>query len=196
LAVFKTAAFDLSATPPAGLSVPTVAAFCLGRPPAARAGRRGPARTQRGWSLDAASAILAAMNTLLIGCSDGRVAARQAALLNDVGHPDANRLIVPGGPLPLTRTGSERRVALDCIREIVEVHDVRTIYVVAHQECAAYERALGGLGFDQQELLERDLRRVKALLETNFPGVDVRCYVIPWREDGEGAAYGPAAPVD
>jgi carbonic anhydrase len=136
------------------------------------------------------------MNTLLIGCSDGRVAARQNALLAEVGHPDANRLMVPGGPLPLTRQGSERRVALECIREILEVHDVRVIYLVAHQECAAYERALGGLGFDQQELLERDLRRVKTLLETTFPGVDVRSYVIPWREAGEGAAYGPAAPVD
>jgi carbonic anhydrase len=136
------------------------------------------------------------MNTLLIGCSDGRVAARQNALLAEVGHPDANRLFVPGGPLPLTRPGSERRVVLGCIREIVEAHDVRTIYLVAHQECAAYERALGGLGFDQQELLERDIRRVKTLLETNFPGVDVRCFVIPWREDGAGAAYGPAALVD
>ena len=136
------------------------------------------------------------MNTLLIGCSDGRVAACQDALLAEVGHPAANRLTIPGGPLPLMRPGSERRVALWCIREIVEAHDVRIIYLVAHQECAAYERALGGLGFDQQELLERDVRRVKMLLETNFPGVDVRCFVIPWREDGAGAAYGPAAPVD
>ena len=46
---------------------------------------------------------------------------------------------------------------------------MRAIYLVAHQECAAYERALGGLGFDQQELLERDLRRVKTLLETTLP---------------------------
>ena len=149
-----------------------------------------------GWPLEAGSAILAAMNTLLIGCSDGRVSARQNALLAELGHPDANRLIVPGGALPLTRPGSERRGALEYVREILEVHDVRTIFLVAHQECAAYERALGGLGFDQQELLERDLRRAKALLETTFPGVDVRCYVIPWREDGGGASYGPAAPVD
>ena len=149
-----------------------------------------------GWPLEAGSAILAAMNTLLIGCSDGRVSARQNALLAELGHPDANRLIVPGGPLPLTRPGSERRGALEYVREILEVHDVRTIFLVAHQECAAYERALGGLGFDQQELLERDLRRAKALLETTFPGVDVRCFVIPWRENGGGASYGPAAPVD
>jgi hypothetical protein len=136
------------------------------------------------------------MNTLIIGCSDGPVAEHQNALLDEVGQPGANRLIVPGGPLPLTRPGSERRATLAHVREIVEAHDVRTIYLVAHQECAAYARALGGLGFDQRELLERDLRRVKALLETTFSGVDVRSYVIPWHEDGEGASYGPASPVD
>ncbi len=136
------------------------------------------------------------MNALIIGCSDGRIAARLDALQREVGAPDAHRLIVPGGPLPFTRPGTERRVALDCVREIVETNDVRTILLVSHQECAAYEHALGGLGFDQQELLERDLRRVKTLLETTFSGVDVRSYVIPWREDGESAAYGPAAPVD
>jgi carbonic anhydrase len=136
------------------------------------------------------------MNTLLIGCSDGRISRRLEALLVELGAPEANRMLVPGGPLPLTRQGSERRVALSCVREIVEAHDVRTIVLVAHQECAAYERALGGLGFDQQELLERDLRKVKRLLETELSGVDVRCFVIPWREDGEGAAFAPAHAVD
>ena len=136
------------------------------------------------------------MNTLLIGCSDGRIARRLEALLDELGHPDANRMLVPGGPLPFTRPGSERRVALSYAREIIEVHDVRRIILVAHQECAAYQRALGGMGFDQRELLERDLRKVKTLFETEFSGVDVRCFVIPWHEDGEGAAYGPAAPVD
>ena len=137
-----------------------------------------------------------AMETLLIGCSDGRIARRLDALLDEFGQPYANRMLVPGGVLPLTRPGSERRVALACVREIVEAHGVRQIVLVAHQECAAYARALGGMGFDQQELLERDVRRVKTLLETEFAGVDVRCYVIPWREDGEGAAFAPAVAVD
>jgi carbonic anhydrase len=136
------------------------------------------------------------MDTLLIGCSDGRIARRLEALLDEIGAPEANRMLVPGGLLPLTRPGTERRVALSCVREIVEAHAVRTIVLVAHQECAAYERALGGLGFDQQELLERDLRKVKRLLETELSGVDVRCFVIPWREDGEGAAFAPAVAVD
>jgi carbonic anhydrase len=142
------------------------------------------------------SEILPGMNALLIGCSDGRIAGRLDALLTEIGHPDANRLLVPGGLLPFTRPGSERRVALSYVREIVDVHDVRQVILVAHQECAAYAKALGGLGFDQRELLERDLRKVKTLLETEISGVDVRCYVLPWHEDGETAAYGPATPVE
>ena len=135
-AVFKTAAFDLSATPPARPSVPTVPA-----------GRSASSR----WLLRPASAILRAMTR---SSSVARTVASRRARTRcspRSASSDANRLIVPGGPLPLTRPGSERRVALDCVREIVEVHDVRVIYVVAHQECAAYERALGGLGFDQQD---------------------------------------------
>jgi hypothetical protein len=149
-----------------------------------------------GWPLAVPSEILPGMNALLIGCSDGRIASRFDALLDELGYPDANRMLVPGGPLPFTRPGSERRVALSYVREIVDVHDVRLIFLVAHQDCAAYARALGGLGFDQRELLERDLRKVKTLLETEFSGVDVRSFVIPWHEDGEGAAYGPATPVE
>jgi carbonic anhydrase len=136
------------------------------------------------------------MSVLFIACSDGRVAPAITALQEALEAPEAHRLIVPGGPLLLTRPGMERRVALGCVRELIEAHDVRTIYLVSHQECTAYERALGGLGFDQQELLERDLRRVKTLLETTFTGVDVRCFVIPWCENGGGATFGPATPVE
>ena len=68
--------------------------------------------------------------------------------------------------------------------------------LVSHQDCFAYERALGGLGFDQQRILERDLRRVKADLESEYLGVEVECYVIPWREESaEGATFGRAALV-
>jgi hypothetical protein len=62
----------------------------------------------------------------------------------------------------------------------------------AHQDCLAYERALGGLGFDQQRILERDLLRVKADLEHDYLGVSVECYVIPWHETAEGASFGHA----
>ena len=136
------------------------------------------------------------MNALFIACSDGRVADALAVLQEQEGEPEADRLLVPGGPLVLTRPGNERRVALDFVRTQMDLHGIRTLFLVSHQDCAAYERALGGLGFDQRELLARDLRRVRALLENAFPDVDVRCFVIPWRENGGGAAFGAAEAVD
>ena len=132
------------------------------------------------------------MNSLLVACSDGRVAPALNDLQARLHIEDADRMLVPGGPLALTRTGAERRVARDSVSQIVKFHDIRRMVLVSHQDCFAYERALGGLGFDQQRILERDLRRVKAEVENDYLGVTVECYVIPWREDAEGAAFGRA----
>jgi hypothetical protein len=136
------------------------------------------------------------MSALLIACSDGGIATALDALQRRLGLEDADRMLVPGGPLVLTRPGMERRVAVQCVEGLVEAHDTRTIVLVAHQDCSAYERALGGLGFDQQELLERDLLRVKMLLENDYPRIDVRCFLIPWHENAEGAGFGEAEPVE
>ncbi len=136
------------------------------------------------------------MTALFIACSDGRVAPCLSALQEAEDALDADRLLVPGGPLVLTRPGTERRVALDCIRTTIEVHNVRVVYLVSHQDCPAYDRALGGLGFDQQELLERDLLRVKTLLENTFADIEVRCFLVPWRENGGGLGFAAAEPVE
>ena len=136
-----------------------------------------------------------AMNTLLVACSDGRVARALDDLQQRLHIADADRMLVPGGPLALTKTGAERRVARDCVAQIVSTHDIRRIVLVSHQDCFAYEQALGGLGFDQRAILERDLRRVRADLEHDHLGVTVECYVIPWTEDEEGAAFGRAESV-
>lgn len=135
------------------------------------------------------------MNALIVACSDGGIAGSLDVLQTQLHAARVDRLLIPGGPLLFTRDGAERRVALGAVRTHVELGGIRAIHVVAHQECPVYERALGGFGFDQQELLERDLRRVRTLLENQHPGVDVRCYVIPWRENGRGPGFGAAEPV-
>ena len=141
-------------------------------------------------------AYLRAVTALFIACSDGRVAAPLAALQEQEGEQAADRLLLPGGPLVFTQAGTERRVALEFVRMQIDVHGLRRIYLVSHQDCQSYERALGGFGFDQQGLLVRDLQRVRVLLENAFPEVDVRCYLIPWRETNGGAASGEAEPVE
>lgn len=136
------------------------------------------------------------MADLIVSCSDGRVAQPLAELQRRLENEDADRMLVPGGPLVLTRTGAERRVAYECVDTVVETHHPRRIVLVSHQDCAAYERALGGLGFDQQAILERDLRRVKASLEQRHRGIEILCYVIPWREGVDGACFGEAELVE
>jgi hypothetical protein len=130
------------------------------------------------------------MKSLLIACSEGSLTATLERLQTRRHAEGADRVLVPGGPLVLTRPGMERRVALDCIRALVEGSDIRRILLVSHQDCGAYERSLGGLGFDQREILERDLRRVRTLLENEFPGVEVGCWFVPWQESGKSAAFG------
>ena len=136
------------------------------------------------------------MEHLLIACSDGRLSEPLARLLSELGIDTAERMLVPGGPLVLVRPGMERRVAMECLTTLVEGDCVRKVVLVSHQDCRAYERALGGLGFDQEEILTRDLRRVRTLIENAFPALDVSCYLIPWRENGAGPGFGAAEPVD
>jgi hypothetical protein len=141
-------------------------------------------------------AYLRAVTALFIACSDGRVADALAALQKREGLETADRLLLPGGPLVFTQPGTERRVGLGFVRTQVDVHGLRRIYLVSHQDCQAYERALGGFGFDQRGLLVRDLKRVRVLLENAFPGVEVHCHVIPWRETNGEAALGEAEAVE
>ncbi len=136
------------------------------------------------------------MEHLLIACSDGRIREPLERLLASLEVAECDRLLVPGGPLVFVRPGMERRVALDCITTQIDSGGVREVLLVSHQDCRAYERYLGGLGFDQEEILTRDLRRVRRLIENTFPALTVSCYLIPWRENGTGPAFGDPEPVD
>jgi hypothetical protein len=121
------------------------------------------------------------MGSLVIACSDGRLTETLERFQSRRRAQTADRLLVPGGPLVLTRPGMERRVALECIRTLVEAGNARCVHLLSHQDCNAYER----------EILERDLRRVRTLLENELPGVEIVCWVIPWLEGEAGtAAFG------
>ena len=130
------------------------------------------------------------MPAVLLACSDSSVAPALERLQSDLGLTDVDRMLVPGGPLLLARPGIERRVALECLAALVETHGARRVVLVSHQQCSSYERALGGFGFDQQELLERDLNRVRPVVESAFPQVEVLSSFIPWHEDNDVACFG------
>ena len=136
------------------------------------------------------------METLILACADGRLRDALRRLEETLEEDVTDQLLVPGGPLVLARPGMERRIALDCIRAMVENVGVRRVVLVSHQDCRAYERALGGFGFDQIELLTRDLTRVSRLVENEWPALRVESFVIPWADEGGVAGFGEPRPVD
>lgn len=136
------------------------------------------------------------MHSLVISCSDGALEEPLKVFVQRHRFEGADRMLVPGGPLVLTRPGMERRVAVGCVHMLIEVKDVRRVALVSHESCPPYEKALGGLGLDQREILERDLRRVRTLLENEFLGIDVSCWLIPRVEKAEGPVWGDARRVE
>ncbi len=136
------------------------------------------------------------MECLILACSDGRLRDVLRRLEEDLEVEVSDQMLVPGGPLVLVRPGMERRVALECIRTMIESNDVRRVVMVSHQSCGSYERALGGVGFDQLELLTRDLSRVRRLVENEWPALRVDAFVVPWDEDDGVPGFGRPVPVE
>ena len=136
------------------------------------------------------------MTTLLVSCVDGRLRETLREFETRVGSEGGDRLLVPGGPLALTDRAAERDHVQGWIEAIVSGHGVRTIYLVSHQHCLAYERKLGGFFYDEREVIERDLRAVRSKLGDRLYSARVECFVVPWNEHLTGGGFGPAEALD
>lgn len=127
-------------------------------------------------------------------CSDGRIGDQVDEFLHHgAGFPRYDRLVCPGGPVAL----SGRLLALwdargveEQVRFLVEVHDIRTIVLVAHEGCAYYAHRLG-LPTDRIEREQRaDLAAATAAVAKLAPGVDVHRYFA--RLSGTAIRFEPA----
>jgi hypothetical protein len=135
------------------------------------------------------------VDSLLVGCVDGRLRMMVHDLEVSLGTAHGDRLLIPGGPLALVVPGPEREAALSWIDLLVARKALRRIVLVSHQHCLAYQQRLGGFFYDERDLIERDLAAAKKLLEGRFHGVKIDCYIVPWRETRSGAGYEEAEPV-
>ncbi len=115
-----------------------------------------------------------------IYCSDGRIGDHVDEFLHQgMGFPRYDRLVCPGGPVAL----SGRLLALwdargveDQIRFLVEVHDIKTVVLVAHEGCAYYSHRLG-LPAERAESEQRaDLQKATDAIARLAPGVAVSRY--------------------
>ena len=114
-------------------------------------------------------------------CSDGRIGDQIDEFLHlGLGLPRYDRLACPGGPVALSgRLAAlwDARGVEEQIRFLVQVHDIRTVVLVAHQGCAYYAQRLR-LGVDHIEPAQReDLQKATEAVLKLAPGVVVKRYL-------------------
>jgi hypothetical protein len=90
-------------------------------------------------------------------CSDGRLGEHFDDFLhNALGLPRYDRLAIPGGAACLAGhfvTWREEDAAVEQLRFLVEVHGLRRVVLIAHQDCAFYMRwlSISPLGVAQRQ---------------------------------------------
>lgn len=113
----------------------------------------------------------ARIHAAAIYCSDGRVGEQIDEFLHHgLGLPRYDRVAIPGGPACLAGslvTFQEARAVEDSLRFLIQVHDLETVVLIAHEGCAYYLERLGvpegSLVAAQRQDLEKAVRAVQRL---------------------------------
>lgn len=126
-------------------------------------------------------------------CSDGRIGEQIDDFLHHgAGFPRYDRLVCPGGPVAL----SGRLLALwdargveEQVRFLVEVHDIRSVVLVAHEGCAYYSHRLGLPAARIEAAQREDLSKATETVLKLAPGVAVTRYLA--RHTGPAIGFEP-----
>jgi hypothetical protein len=113
-------------------------------------------------------------------CSDGRIGDHVDDFLHHgLGLPRYDRVACPGGPVALSgrfQAFWDARGAEEQLRFLAQVHDVRTVVLIAHANCAYYGTRLS-IPADRLEAEQRDdLRKATVAVHRLMPNADVRRY--------------------
>jgi hypothetical protein len=124
-------------------------------------------------------------------CSDGRVGDHIDDFLhNGLGLPHYDRVACPGGPVALAdrfQAFWDARGIEEQIRFLTQVHDVKTIVLIAHEACAYYARRLS-IPPDRIEVEQKlDLHKATKTVERIAPFVTVKRYMA--RRHGEAVGF-------
>jgi hypothetical protein len=125
-------------------------------------------------------------DVLAVYCSDGRfIGAYDRFITEQLGEPRFDRYVVPGGAAWLVLAGDTFReydIARDRISFLVELHRIRRIILIAHEDCGAY--ATRGLmperTYHQQV---EDLITAHQTLAAWFPGATAEAYYAHARDN-------------
>ena len=111
-------------------------------------------------------------------CSDGRWHAQLEEFLRKTVSDRADLYAVPGGPVALSVWSSsfdEANVAEKSFRFLVEHHDLRSVWLIAHADCAYYRHKYHphDAQFQAKRQLD-DLKRSRETILRWYPQLDVQ----------------------
>ena len=114
-------------------------------------------------------------------CSDGRIGDHVDDFLhNGLGLPRYDRVACPGGPVALSgrfQAFWDARGVEEQLRFLAQVHDVRTVVLIAHANCAYYLKRMS-IPSERLEVEQReDLRTATATVQRVMPAADVLRYI-------------------
>ncbi len=125
--------------------------------------------------------------TLVVCCSDGRWHGQVEEFVRGQVSERADMYALPGGPAGFNLWSSsfdEAKVAERAFRFLAEHHELESVWLLAHQDCAYYRARYHPL--DEQFVLRRqleDLARAKDLISQWSPNLLVRRVFVA-RENG------------
>jgi len=118
-------------------------------------------------------------HTLVVCCSDGRWHGQNAEFVaREVDHR-ADLYAIPGGAAvvdPWNSSFDEARVFDKTMRLFIEYHELQTVWLISHHDCAFYRVRHPEL--DEQGRLVRqraDLLRAARLIQEGYPQLRLRC---------------------
>jgi hypothetical protein len=118
---------------------------------------------------------------LALCCSDGRWHPAMVEFLAHKGLDRADLYVVPGGPACYDSWASSPTDAAafdSAFRLLMEHHDIRSIWLVAHEGCAYYRVRHPLVPAEQIEVVQReDLLNARDLLLRRYPALDVSCVI-------------------
>ncbi|HVH57253.1 MAG TPA: carbonic anhydrase [Vicinamibacterales bacterium] len=110
-------------------------------------------------------------------CSDGRIGDQVDDFLHHgLGLPRYDRLACPGGPVVLSGRSAaywDSRGVEEQLRFLAQVHDVRTVVLIAHEGCAYYLHRLAIAPHNAQAEQRDDLQRAVMAVNRVVPRANV-----------------------
>lgn len=119
-------------------------------------------------------------------CSDGRIGDHVDDFLhNGLGLPRYDRVACPGGPVALSgrfQAFWDARGVEEQLRFLAQVHDVKTVVLIAHANCAYYLKRLSIAAAAVEAAQREDLAKATFTVNRVMPGATVRRYLATMTE--------------